>query len=102
MLVYVSGHQRELPLRCKRLCSMVDGLRAVLSASSTIYRWQNATKSVPQTVTAHHRVPSTVANQQNAAGAPPSIRRGSVSFPRITTQLLFTAINSEIPRNLNY
>ena len=37
MLVYVCGHQRELPLRCKRLCSTVDRFGPARSVISPFY-----------------------------------------------------------------
>jgi hypothetical protein len=59
---------------------LLDSLRADLSASLTIYRWQSAAKSVPQRVTAYHRAHPTLANQKNAQGAPPSIFRVDPEF----------------------
>jgi hypothetical protein len=55
---------------------MVKSLRAVLSTSLTIYRWQSAAKSVPQRVTAPPPRPIPHRKSKKALGAPPSIIKG--------------------------
>jgi hypothetical protein len=81
---------------------MVDSLRAVSSASLTIYRWQNAAKSVPQRVTALRPRPIRDRKSKKREGCPTldfqgfTRRAGWVlKFPGIICAAPFTEINSE-------